>query len=297
MRAYTLVPYLCLLVNVFSATWLPPSGWDLMQNRMGAANVPVTCMNRSAWLSPPARDGGKVLGVDKIYIIHYSRASYRHALMTTQLARVGVDAGAPVVEFVRVYDREEFAKGQADVLFVASCSGCGFRIPGQAYSTALCSTNLKHAAAWMDIFRRGYESALLLEDDMDLCGSNSSGTFRDEMLALMDDLKGHVFDTVMLGNCGLREGGIGETRVSAHIVRPPAKLGASRCAGAYVVSNRGARRLLAGLPFKRIRAPDHHINHVGALVGSAFVGLWASPPLAKDMKLRKSQRHSWRVAD
>lgn len=232
--------------------------------------------------------------VDKIFIIHYTPAFYRRKLMMNELLRVGVGVQANV-EFVEVYDRENISAGNLDTLRLATCTRCGM---SGRHGNAICSVNLKHLSAWMDIVRRNYDVALILEDDIELGLSRRPKSFALGVVALLEDLHANAFDTIVLGTCGFSSPGLAEkgTVVSPRIVRPRSADGASRCAGAYLVSNRGARRLLAGLPFpsRLYPAPDHHINKVAWAVGKDFVGLWAWPPLARDMRLPKKQRHSWR---
>lgn len=276
-----------IAANTYLSDMLSES-WDSYPNRLRTASIAQCLHDHTRFLRPARRElvGGGHL--DKVYVIHYSRAAYRRDLMAKELARVGINvSNSTAYEFVTLYDREELGSEQA----LRSCTRCG-----EHHGMAVCSVNLKHVAAWMDIVRMGYETALILEDDIDLSGVYSKGRFNEDVAAIMADLDGRPFDTIILGKCVFARFKEKHAKpVSPRLVMPRPRDGHSRCMGAYLVSNRGARRLLMGLPYDAEHPyPDHHLNKVGRLFGRDFVGLWAHPPVAHEMRLPGSQRHIWR---
>lgn len=88
-------------------------------------------------------------------------------------------------------------------------------------------------------------------------------------------------------------------KVTSHLFKPSMKNGASKCMGAVLLTQRGAKRLLKGLPYPNKEVyyngstanrnsnisgsgcyrfwgsyPDHFLNMVSRMVGDDFMGLW-----------------------
>ena len=119
------------------------------------------------------------------------------------------------------------------------------------------------------------------------------------------------FDTAIIGECVFTKWFSKRpflTQVAKHLYQPNMKQGASKCVGAVLVSQSGARRLLQALPFARpgmynasghcFRTPgafpDHHLNMAHRLSGNTFRGLWVVPELCSEMEMPAGEAHIWR---
>jgi hypothetical protein len=91
-----------------------------------------------------SEEGGLESLIDKIYVIHYSRAEDRKVKMLETLASVGVPENSSLVDFVEQFDREELPHD------LGNCVQCGEK----EISPAVCSVNLKHIAAYHDIVKQ-----------------------------------------------------------------------------------------------------------------------------------------------
>jgi len=80
--------------------------------------------------------------------------------MEKELRTIGLDSNSSAIDFVTAYDREEMGQD------LVQCARCGLSNKG----AGICSVNLKHVAVHADIYRNGYRSALILEDDISLDG-------------------------------------------------------------------------------------------------------------------------------
>lgn len=153
---------------------------------------------------------------------------------------------------------------------------------GVSVCSALCTNGMlgcfySHLKAWQLVKDRGLKRALILEDDVKL-HPGSVSKIRECMQELPPD-----WDILYLGchSCGkssLHDMGLAailgsrvtETRHSANLIRP----GLASGTYAYIVSNRGAQKLLRLLP-----KPSNHVDLAISSLGSELQLFAIDPPV------------------
>lgn len=139
--------------------------FSLSSNILDDRSVGPPCLDSLlSWKGKPNKINNQSTGIgsfiDKIYIIHYSKATDRKVKMIDTLLSIGVNENSSIVDFVEDFDREELPHE------LGKCVNCG----ETNISPAVCSVNLKHIAAYHDIVKQGHGLSLIIEDDIDLSG-------------------------------------------------------------------------------------------------------------------------------
>lgn len=189
--------------------------------------------------------------IDVVYMIHYTPMRRRRVAMTELMAkhRIGV-------VWVEGFDKEVLNESTAACFHSWNRSelvrandlkkAARHDVKRDPLGKSQRSVVVKHHSALYDMYRMGYQRALVLEDDAFLRVS-----FRKRLAEVMLNIPA-TFDVVMIGGCmnmhawrrkAARTTG-GVEMLSKHVYRKRE----ARCAHAFVVSQKGARRLLNGLP-------------------------------------------------
>ncbi|CUG84181.1 glycosyltransferase family 25, putative [Bodo saltans] len=202
---------------------------------------------QSLLTTPSAERDGAVIaeaGIDKIYMIHYTPMKKRREAMSSMLAKHNV-----FPQWVTGFDKEVLNETTAQCFHTwrpeeyrgkkkAERSMLGKKALGKSQRSVVT----KHHSALYDMYRMGYKHALVLEDDA-LLRTN----FRRRLAEVMAEVPSS-YDVIMIGGCmkmfAYRRK-FNTTQLSKHVYRKRE----ARCAHAFVVSQKGARRLLSSLPF------------------------------------------------
>lgn len=195
------------------------------------------------------RSSVRVAGIDKVYIIHWSRLKERKQLMINRLDMVLQHGWQHhnFVAFVDRYDAEDLSH------VVTTCFA-------QDHSTRMTkgamSVTTKHHVAYHDAVVHGYAAVLILEDDVDFA-PGSVNLLQSVTNALPPDWS----------NCfvsGCMHGGYGVQHCNGSLLcRQPRGIG-SNCAYGYLVSLLGAKQMLASMPIRS--TPDFQMNMVSAML-------------------------------
>ena len=204
----------------------------------------------------------------KVFVIHYTKLNERKHHIEKQLAKYNFD-----VEFITDYDRESLTNNDM----------------------ALFDTNLltpsemslirKHIACYERICKHNLESALILEDDATL-EQNFATTLENYLEQLPK-----VWDLFYIGEGGSFKFHIPDSTIKKY---PPGTnvfyksnyssswggSGSSRCADSYVVSNRGAYRILEYMDrddYRITKEQDHLLNEIALL--KLLKVYWAEPTI------------------
>ena len=204
----------------------------------------------------------------KVFVIHYTKLNERKQHIEQQLLNYGFD-----VEFITEHDREKLTD----------------------HDTALFDTDIltlsemslirKHIACYERICKLNLDSALILEDDATL-KPNFQTTLENYIKQLPK-----VWDLFYIG-----EGGSFKFHIPDSIIKkqPPGTnvfyksnystpwggSGSSRCADSYVVSNRGAYRILEYIDrddYKIMKEHDHLLNEIALF--KLLKVYWAEPTI------------------
>ena len=211
-------------------------------------------------------------------VISLWRSAARRGLLAAQLRRRGLDAHARWLSGV-------------DSVAVSPAMLDRCLAEGAVLSQGEVGASLSHLTAWADLARRGEPFAVILEDDARLADNFTAAALRRGLGALLHS-RGLDWDILALDYGAHDAVGAETTRpdvsqlcldAARRIKRPPAalrlSLGCSHVSvGGYVLSQRGARALLANGPLP-MREPvdDFLLRMVQDGVLDAFALL---PPLA-----------------
>ena len=204
----------------------------------------------------------------KVFVIHYTKLKERKQHIQEQLANYGFD-----VEFVTDHDRENLTDRDM-ALFDTNI-----------LTPSEMSLIRKHVACYERICKHNIDSALILEDDATL-DSNFETTLENYMKQLPK-----VWDLFYIG-----EGGSFKFHIPDSIIKkqPPGTnvfyksnyssswggSGSSRCADSYVVSNRGAYRILEYMDrddYQITKEQDHLLNEIALF--KLLKVYWAEPTI------------------
>ena len=216
------------------------------------------------------------LGVDHVYMVHYTPLVRRRAALTRQHLVQGVSS-----DWVTSFDHQNVTQEGRACLHTTwephrfhnplkklrkvpspNVVEGGFR-PGEL------SVNTKHHFIYHDIVRHNYTFSIVLEDDAKLRAG-----FRQWFVDVMKTVP-EGFDIVAFGGClkmyGWRAKAQAE-KVTPHVYRKAE----ARCAHAYAVTLAGAKKLLASMPITDVI--DYQINR--AIKETDMKVYWIEPWLA-----------------
>lgn len=293
---------------------------DLLTTNLTARIVPLFAnipqMNTTG--SSPNLTDLRYLNTLPIYIPHYSPMKERRNHMEQFLSPLGVNA-----HLVVGWDRENLTREDYACIAPESMSNLGKRYPsepGQRRRTLWrrtplkrgeISLSVKHHAAFLDLLRRGYKHALILEDDItvepelvDLQDGPATvpavAFIFQTLLNVMKDVPTSNYSFIYAGTCQkLRStlsgaqghGSLADSQKELNftLAKPLIfKAEVSRCTHAYMVSAEGAFRMMSGLP---IWHPiDHAMNGEGPggkARGENLVRMAIEPPLFAQLPANK----------
>ena len=207
----------------------------------------------------------------RVYVTTTRENSKRQRHVRAQLQRRGLAANA---HFVTAFDSSVLPFSSASCLFGNFSRYAQFLkplTPGEA------SNSLKQVSVAFDVVLSGAKAVLVLEDDVYLAQSFAS--VLDLVLRTVPD----PWDAVFLSQCypGLTAWRKKGVQVTPRLWRT----GLGRCADAYLLSARGARKVLSSLPMRAVF--DWHVNFIEADL------LWLEPFAAwQDLARFPSLAHS-----
>jgi GR25 family glycosyltransferase involved in LPS biosynthesis len=208
--------------------------------------------------------GGKSSHVPT-YVLSIASAHKRHEFMRNQLQSAELSA-----DFVGAFDASTMSNSSFDCLNPRSpldgrpLQEHPYSIPGPR---VISVTSAHFATAW-DVFSKGLEYALVLEDDALLLSSFTPSIAR----ALVEAPA--TWHMIFLGGCA----DLHVPAADASKLLWPRR--EARCAHAYLLSYEGARLMLDSLPMRW--TIDFHINM--AAVSGSWEVFWAEPPSALQSK-------------
>lgn len=187
-----------------------------------------------------------ISGLDKIYVIHWSKLQERKTLMTARLSAVLPSSWQQknFVAFVVQYD--------GDKLQLPQEMRCIAQDYAQNLTRGVLSVTTKHFVAYHDIVMHGYSAALIMEDDADF-SAGAVGRLEQVLVALPSRWS-NCFVSGCMGNASNYVHSCGEGLVC----KQPLGIG-SNCAYGYLISQRGAQQMLATMPVRT--TPDFQMNY------------------------------------
>lgn len=198
-----------------------------------------------------------VAGISKIYIVHWTKLTARRKLMQQRLNKLLPFSWQQTnfATFVERHDAEHLDNATLHCLAHENAS---------KLKTGLLSLTSKHFVAYHDMVVHGYPTALILEDDADF-----SPNALQQIEIVLNTLPAR-WSTCMVSGCFDLTifGGIG-TCGSLTCEQPPGL--ASNCACGYLLSQHGARQMLAALPIRS--EPDLQMNYASRIL--PFRGFWS----------------------
>lgn len=185
--------------------------------------------------------------IREIFVVHYSKSTARYHYIADMLAQFNLSA-----RFVKQFDREELDN-------MTSCMEQNYTI---SLRPSEISLTVKHLAIYYLMVVHKIKNALVLEDDA-FVYSTHKHVFKDAMHSLLRETP-RPYDMMFPGTCLFRK----------CLKRPLCKARTSRCAHGYVVTLRGALKVLDHLGDRHADLPiDHIMNHANLAM------YWSNPPL------------------
>ena len=212
------------------------------------------------------------IDTDKIYICHYKKLTDRKIIILDQLQKLGLDNYIFVEQFDKdSWNTEEITKEFPKILHAN-------RINDSERSLAL-----KHAWIVTDMYKQGYSSVLVLEDDAVLVDD-----FVEKYNSYMNQMP-IDWDIGWVGSCfGLKEPEISNINVYK-------TNRGSRCTHAYCISKSFSIKIIDEI--KNIdKEADLYYNYI--IERFNLNNYWFQPPLALQSleffsSLRGNQNHKW----
>ena len=212
------------------------------------------------------------IDTDKIYICHYKKLTDRKIIILDQLQKLGLDNYMFVEQFDKdSWNTEEITKEFPKILHAN-------RINDSERSLAL-----KHAWIVTDMYKQGYSSVLVLEDDAVLVDD-----FVEKYNSYMNQMP-IDWDIGWVGSCfGLKEPEISNINVYK-------TNRGSRCTHAYCISKSFSIKIIDEI--KNIdKEADLYYNYI--IERFNLNNYWFQPPLALQSleffsSLRGNQNHKW----
>ena len=212
------------------------------------------------------------IDTDKIYICHYKKLTDRKIIILDQLQKLGLDNYIFVEQFDKdSWNTEEITKEFPKILHAN-------RINDSERSLAL-----KHAWIVTDMYKQGYSSVLVLEDDAVLVDD-----FVEKYNSYMNQMP-IDWDIGWVGSCfGLKEPEISNINVYK-------TNRGSRCTHAYCISKSFSINMIDEI--KNIdKEADLYYNYI--IERFNLNNYWFQPPLALQSleffsSLRGNQNHKW----
>ena len=213
------------------------------------------------------------IDTDKIYICHYKKLTDRKIIILDQLQKLGLDNYIFVEQFDKdSWNTEEITKEFPKILH-----------PANRINNAERSLALKHAWIVTDMYKQGYSSVLVLEDDAVLVDD-----FVEKYNSYMNQMP-IDWDIGWVGSCfGLKEPEISNINVYK-------TNRGSRCTHAYCISKSFSIKMIDEI--KNIdKEADLYYNYI--IERFNLNNYWFQPPLALQSleffsSLRGNQNHKW----
>lgn len=200
-----------------------------------------------------------MINVSKTYVCHWTKLSERKQYMQQHLAEAGIND----VVWVENYDKNNWNEDEIRIDYPKAFNVMS--IDNRKMRNSEISLALKHCWIIKDIFTHMYDSALILEDDVLLCSDfvNTFNRFKQDLPA--------DWDCCWVGTC---------CNIHAEVI--PGKNvyhgGKSRCTHAFMVSHRGAVKMLPLL--SSLDAPaDHFYNKL--IAEANLNNFWFEPSLVE----------------
>eukprot|EP01061_Rhynchopus_euleeides_P026358 TRINITY_DN43108_c0_g1_i1.p1 TRINITY_DN43108_c0_g1~~TRINITY_DN43108_c0_g1_i1.p1 ORF type:complete len:366 (+),score=117.03 TRINITY_DN43108_c0_g1_i1:161-1099(+) len=216
------------------------------------------------------------LGVDQVYMVHYTKLVTRRAVITRQHAVQDMAS-----DWVTSFDHQNISAAMrkcihetwepqryTNAMKKSRKVPSPFVSPG-GFKGGELSVNTKHHFIYYNIVRRKQAFTIVLEDDAKL-RAGFRQWFVEAMRSVPPD-----FDVVMFGGCLKMYGWRAKsraTRLTPHLYRK----GEARCAHAYALTLGAAKKLLSSMPLTDVI--DYQINR--AILETNLRVYWIEPWLA-----------------
>lgn len=166
--------------------------------------------------------------VDEVYVCHYTKLSERREITNSILLENKI-----LSKWIITNDKEDInQENLKDFVNINKPLGLEGIHKDRTLRLSEISLILKHRDCWLDIIKKGYKSALILEDDILLCG-DFTNKFNLQIKDIPND-----FDIVWVGSCcNLHVKNIVNDKYLY-------KNNGSRCTHAYLISNKCALKML-----------------------------------------------------
>lgn len=220
--------------------------------------------------APPPALKSTLPNVDAIFVMHYPPLKERRIVLTAELAKAGLNDTVTWVTWLNkgCDDDQEFHK-------------CFFaHHPKKSMSAPVRSLSMKNVWVYTHMIRKGLKNAIVMEDDsaFDYTTFPNPVQSLNELVATVP----HDYDFVHISGCKNFHRHAHENnkhrKINDHLYGPNFE---SRCTSGYLVSLKGATRMLEEIFKNGIRRPiDHQINEIGAQGG-----YWYEPYLWEQTEL------------
>eukprot|EP01064_Diplonema_japonicum_P017341 TRINITY_DN2541_c1_g1_i3.p1 TRINITY_DN2541_c1_g1~~TRINITY_DN2541_c1_g1_i3.p1 ORF type:complete len:532 (+),score=90.42 TRINITY_DN2541_c1_g1_i3:349-1944(+) len=217
------------------------------------------------------------LGVDQVYMVHYTKLVTRKKVITALHETQGVRS-----DWIEAFDHQNITTPMRDCIHVnweknayknpakkARPVPSPFTSPG-GFKGGELSVNTKHHYIYYDMMRNNYTFAIVLEDDAKL----RSGFRRWFSKALKETP--NDFDLFVFGGCLKMYGWRMSKQKSIPLTRHIYKKSMARCAHAYALTLGGAKKLLSSMPLTDVI--DYQMNR--AILETDMKVFWVEPWLA-----------------
>jgi GR25 family glycosyltransferase involved in LPS biosynthesis len=183
---------------------------------------------------------GKWPFIDQVFVLHYKKKPERLNHMRDLLYQFNVSS-----KVIKDFDRDELTQDIIECAYPVNRTIDSRNWQPKNLSTGEISLSLKHFAAFDYIIKNKIEYALIFEDDVVIEGNLTSfdKSFRNAMLDLPAD-----YDLYFVGGCL----DLHCKAVTGTLDAPKAcpQNNRSRCTHAYVISYRGALKMVKNLPIR-----------------------------------------------
>lgn len=209
-----------------------------------------------------------MLDVDQIYVCHWSKLRERKARLIEHLSKVGINDW----RWVQCFDKEKWDLDQIKADYPTAFD----RTTSNTFlNYSEISLVLKHCWAIKDAYEQGYESFLMLEDDVQL---------HPDFVNLFNNFKAQLpedWDLAWVGSCcGLHA----RTVPNQNVYR----VDGSRCTHAFIVS-KGCINKIVDTIYNVNDAADHYFNYL--IKEFQLNNYWFEPSLADQNETYNTSVH------
>ena len=198
-----------------------------------------------------------MIKIEKYYMCHYQKLNERKKYVESVVSKYKIE-----LQWVLDFDKEVLNRNELSKEYPLLYSYDNV----EKLSLAEISLSMKHFAALRDAVFNNYQNVVIFEDDIILCDD-----FDSKLDSYLDQLP-EDYDILWIGTCCDLHAPQTDTKSNVYL-----NLHGSRCTHAYVISQKGCKKILEN-SHKISKPIDWFFNE---LIGSLKMdNYWAEPPLS-----------------